>query len=96
MLGSRGIFKRLLEGIRLLRADEGRHLTHGMDYLRENIRETPEYAAEVRQLFFQESLKIPARTEFVFKPNDFGLSQESMREMAYAHLAQRQRECGLS
>ncbi len=95
MLGSRGIFKQLQEGIRLIRSDEGRHLTHGMDYLRQKIREKPEYADEVRQLFFQEGLKIPARTEFVFDPNDFGLSRERMMEMAYAHLEQRQRECGL-
>jgi len=96
MIGSRGILKRLLEGIRLIRADEGRHLTHGMDYLREKLSENPEYVHEVRQLFFHESLKIPARTDFVFEPNDFGLSKARMMEMAYAHLAQRQRECGLS
>ena len=52
MLGSRNIFPRLLEGIRLIRADEGGHLTHGMDYLREEkISEKPYYAEPLRQLF---------------------------------------------
>jgi ribonucleoside-diphosphate reductase beta chain len=37
LLTKTGMFPRLLEGIRLIRADEGRHITHGMDYLREKI-----------------------------------------------------------
>ncbi len=44
MLGARGIFPRLLEGIRLIRADEGRHIAMGMDYLREKLTGRPDYA----------------------------------------------------
>lgn len=60
----KNMFQRLLEGVRLIRADEGRHITHGMDYIREMIGRNPEYAEPVRQLFMQEAAKIPARTEF--------------------------------
>jgi ribonucleoside-diphosphate reductase beta chain len=96
MLGTRGIFPRLLEGIRLIRADEGRHLTHGMEYLRTRIAQRPDLAVEVQRLFFEESMKIPARTQFAFQPNDFQLDQNRMMAIAYAHLAQRSREAGLS
>jgi ribonucleoside-diphosphate reductase beta chain len=96
MLGSRNIFPRLLEGIRLIRADEGRHLTHGMDYLREKISEKSEYAEPVRQLFLEEGTKVPARTDFAFQPNDFQLDQGRMMHLAYQHLEQRTREAGLA
>lgn len=96
MLGARGIFPRLLEGIRLIRADEGRHITMGMDYLREKLNARPDYAEAVRQLFFQEGLKIPARTEFAFRPNDFGLDRARMEAIAYYNLEQRSREAGLT
>lgn len=95
MLGARGIFPRLLEGIRLIRADEGRHLTHGMEYLRTKIAQRPDLAAEVQRLFLEEGGKIPARTEFAFRPNDFQLDQKHMLAIAYAHLEQRTREAGL-
>ncbi len=95
MLGARGIFPRLLEGIRLIRADEGRHLTHGMDYLRQKIAEKPEYAQPVRALFMEQAMKIPARTDFVFQPNDFALDHARMMAIGYEHLAQRSREAGL-
>ena len=95
MLGARGIFPRLLEGIRLIRADEGRHLTHGMEYLRTKIAQRPDLAAEVQRLFLEEGGKIPARTEFAFRPNDFQLDQNHMLAIAYAHLEQRTREAGL-
>lgn len=96
MLGTRGIFPRLLEGIRLIRADEGRQLSHGTDYLREKIAAHSEYAEEVHQLFFQESMKIPARVEFAFDPNDFQLNRDRMTAPAYQHLQERTREAGLT
>ena len=96
MLGRRGIFPRLLEGIRLIRADEGRHLTHGMEYLRTKLGQRPELAGEVRRVFFEESQKIPARTEFAFQPNDFQLDRNQMLAIAYAHLEQRTREAGVA
>jgi len=96
MLGSRGIFPRLLEGIQFIRADEGRHLTHGMDYLRQKIAQKPSLAGPVRRLFWSETLKIPARTQVVFRPNDFGLSRIRMMTLAYSHMKQRQRECGVA
>lgn len=95
MLGARGIFPRLLEGIRLIRADEGRHLTHGMEYLRSKIAQRPELAGDVQRLFLEEGGKIPARTAFAFQPNDFQLDQNHMLAIAYAHLEQRSREAGL-
>jgi ribonucleoside-diphosphate reductase beta chain len=95
MLGSRGIFPRLLEGIRLIRADEGRHIVAGMAYLREKLRERAELRQPVGELFYRESLKLPARTDFVFQPNAFGLDRERMMAIAVAHLRQRSREIGL-
>ncbi len=96
MLGARGILPRLLEGIRLIRADEGRHLTHGMDYIREKVAERPEYADAVRQLFLEEGMKIPGRTDFIFQPNGFGLDRERLTTLAYQHLQQRQQEAGVA
>src|SRR5205823_5468343 len=68
LLATTGMFPRLLEGIRLVRADEGRHITHGMDYLREMLEQHPEYAAPVRELFLSEAAKIPDRNDFIFTP----------------------------
>lgn len=95
MLGSRGILPRLLEGIRLIRADEGRHIAAGMDYLREEVAARPHYAELVRQLLFEQSLKVPARTDFAFQPNGFGLDRERMMAIGRHHLEQRSREIGL-
>ncbi len=96
MLAARGIFPRLLEGVRLIRADEGRHITMGMDYLREKVGKHPEYGNAIRQLFFQEGSKIPARTDFVFQPNAFELDHNRMIAIGYYHLDQRSREIGLA
>ncbi len=96
LLGPRCILPRLLEGIRLIRADEGRHITAGMDYLRERLQAHPELAGDVRQLFFVEELKIPARTDFIFQTNPFGLGRNRMMAIAYQHAAQRAREIGLA
>ncbi len=95
LLGGRGIFPRLLEGIQLIRADEGRHIAAGMDYLREALAARPEYAEPVRELFWKESMKIPARTDFVFTPNPFGLGRDRLMAIAYEHATQRVREIGL-
>ena len=95
LLDKTQMFPRLLEGIRLIRADEGRHITHGMDYLREMLIEHPEYAGPVRELFMKEASTIPTRTEFVFTPNAFGLDKERMMALSYGLHQQRMREAGL-
>ena len=51
LLAKTGMFPRLLEGIKLIRSDEGRHLVHGMDFLREQLERYPEHVAPVRDLF---------------------------------------------
>ncbi|MBZ5565328.1 MAG: ribonucleotide-diphosphate reductase subunit beta [Acidobacteriia bacterium] len=96
MVGARGTFKRLLEGIRLIRADEGRHIIAGMDYLHEKVIEHPEYADSIREVFFKASMRVPGHTDFVFQPNAFGLDRNRMMAIAYQHLEQRSREIGLS
>jgi ribonucleoside-diphosphate reductase beta chain len=96
LLSKTGMFSRLLEGIRLIRADEGRHITHGMEYLREMISEHPEYAGPVRDLFMREAEKIPARTAFVFNPNGLGLDPQRLMAISYQHHQQRLREAGLN
>jgi ribonucleoside-diphosphate reductase beta chain len=95
LLAKTNMFPRLLEGIRLIRADEGRHIVHGMDYIREMIHQHPEYAAPVRELFMKEAAKIPARTEFVFTPNGLGLDPQRLMAISYQHHQQRLREAGL-
>lgn len=95
LLAKTNMFPRLLEGIRLIRADEGRHITHGMDYIREMISEHPEYAEPVRELFLREAARIPARTEFVFTPNGLGLDPQRLMAISYQHHQQRMREAGL-
>jgi ribonucleoside-diphosphate reductase beta chain len=95
LLAKTHMFPRLLEGIRLIRADEGRHITHGMDYIREMISEHPEYAAPVREFFMQEAAKIPARSQFIFTPNGLGLDQQRIMGISYQHHQQRLREAGL-
>lgn len=95
LLAKKNMFPRLLEGIRLIRADEGRHITHGMDYIREMISEHPEHATPVRELFMREAARIPARTEFVFTPNGLGLDPQRLMSISYQHHQQRLREAGL-
>ena len=96
LLAKTGMFPQLLEGIRMIRSDEGRHLTHGMDYLRELLEQHPELVAPVRELFISESTKIPARTDFIFTPNPLGLDRDRILAISYAHHEQRMREAGLS
>ena len=96
MLGTRGIFPRLLEGIRLIRADEGRHIVHGMDYLHQKLAACPEYKALVAQLFYEESMNANARAEYIFERNGFGLDRERMIALSMEHLAQRSHEIGLA
>lgn len=95
LLAKTGMFPRLLEGIRLIRSDEGRHLVHGMDYLREQLQQHPEYSAPVRELFLREAANIPQRTEFVFTPNPLGLDRDRIQALSYSNHAQRMREAGL-
>jgi ribonucleoside-diphosphate reductase beta chain len=95
LLATTGMFPRLLEGIRLIRADEGRHITHGMDYLREMLEEHPEHVGPVRELFLREAAKIPARNDFIFTPNALGLDKDRIKSISYAHHQQRMHEAGL-
>ena len=95
LLAKTGMFPRLLEGIQLIRSDEGRHLVHGMDYLREQLEQHPEYEAPVRELFAQQAANIPRRTDFIFTPNPLGLDRDRIQALSYANHAQRMREAGL-
>lgn len=95
MLAARQTFPRLLEAIRLIRADEGRHITGGMNYLRAKVAENPDHANAVREVFMQEGMKIPAATDFVFQPNAFQLDRDRMLSIAYDHFNKRSSEIGL-
>ncbi len=95
LLAKTGMFPRLLEGIKLIRSDEGRHLVHGMDYIREELQQHPEYAGPVRELFMSEAAQIPRRTDFIFTPNPLGLDRDRLQALSYSHHAQRMREAGL-
>src|SRR5689334_3610538 len=95
LLAKTGMFPRLLEGIQLIRSDEGRHLVHGMDYLREQLEQHPEYVAPVRELFVREAANIPRRTDFIFTPNPLGLDRDRIQALSYANHSQRMREAGL-
>ncbi len=95
LLAKTGMFPRLLEGIKLIRSDEGRHLVHGMDYLREQLEQHPEYVAPVRELFMREAANIPRRTDFIFTPNPLGLDRDRIQAISYSNHAQRMREAGL-
>ncbi len=90
------MFPRLNEGVRMIRADEGRHITHGMDYLREMLEQHPEYVPQVRELFLTESSKIAGRNNFVYSPNPLGLDRERILSISYSNLEQRMREIGLN
>lgn len=96
LLAKTGLFPGLHEGIKLIRADEGRHIVHGMDYLRQMIAEHPEFAGPVRELFLRESMQIPGRTNFIFTPNPFDLDRDRLMALAYSHVEQRLREAGLA
>jgi len=95
LLAKTGMFPRLLEGIKLIRSDEGRHLVHGMDFLREQLIKYPEHVAPVRELFMTQAANIPRRTDFVFTPNPLGLDRERIQQISYANHNQRMREAGL-
>jgi ribonucleoside-diphosphate reductase beta chain len=95
LLAKTGMFPRLLEGIKLIRSDEGRHLVHGMDFLREQLIKYPEHVAPVRELFQQQAASIPRRTDFIFTPNPLGLDRDRIQQISYANHNQRMREAGL-
>jgi ribonucleoside-diphosphate reductase beta chain len=95
LLAKTGMFPRLLEGIKLIRSDEGRHLVHGMDFLREQLIKYPEHMAPVRELFITQAANIPRRTDFVFTPNPLGLDRDHIQQISYANHNQRMREAGL-
>ena len=59
------------------------------------LNQHPQYVQPVRELFMNEAVKIPTRTEFVFTPNAFGLDKERMMALSYGHHQQRMREAGL-
>ena len=80
---------------RLIRSDEGRHLVHGMDFLREQLIKYPEHVAPVRELFMTQAANIPRRTDFVFTPNPLGLDRERIQQISYENHNQRMREAGL-
>ncbi|HLJ30075.1 MAG TPA: ribonucleotide-diphosphate reductase subunit beta [Candidatus Angelobacter sp.] len=96
LLAKTNMFPGLLEGIRLIRADEGRHITHGMDYIHEMISQHPAYAGPVRELFMREAARIPERTAFIFTPNGLGLDPQRISAISYQHHQQRMREAGLN
>jgi ribonucleoside-diphosphate reductase beta chain len=95
LLAKTAMFPRLLEGIKLIRADEGRHLVHGMDYLRQQLDQHPEFAAPVRELFLREAANIPRRTDIIFTPNPLGLDRDRIQALSYSNHTQRMREAGL-
>ncbi len=96
LLDHRCATRRLLEGIRLIRADEGRHVAAGMDYLRERIAARPELKEPVDQLFFVHIQQIPARMDFTFQTNAFGLDRERMTAIGHENITQRMREAGVA
>jgi len=95
MLTSAKLFPRLLEAMRLIRIDEGRHIVHGMDYLRSQIAKHPEYRAPVKELFLDNIKSMTVWTQWVFNPNPFGLDQERMMILGYNLHRQRMRDVGL-
>jgi ribonucleoside-diphosphate reductase beta chain len=95
MLTSVKLFPRLQEAIRLIRADEGRHIIHGMDYLRMQIAEHPEYIAPVKELFLDNIKSMTLWTQWVFVPNPFGLNHDRMMTLGYNLHRQRMRDIGL-
>ncbi len=95
MLTSVKLFPGLQEAIRLIRADEGRHIIHGMDYLRKQIADHPEYKAPVKELFLDNIKSMTLWTQWVFNPNPFGLDSERMMFLGYNLHRQRMRDIGL-
>jgi ribonucleoside-diphosphate reductase beta chain len=95
MLTSVRMFPKLQEAIRLIRSDEGRHIIHGMDYLRKQIAEHPEHKAPVKELFLDNIKSMTLWTQWVFDPNPFGLSQDRMMTLGYNLHRQRMRDIGL-
>jgi ribonucleoside-diphosphate reductase beta chain len=95
MLDSVGLFPALQEAIRLLRSDEGRHVTHGLDYLRRQISAHPEYKAPVKELFLDNIKSMTLWTRWVFYPNPFGLDSDRMMRLGYSLHRQRMQDIGL-
>jgi ribonucleotide reductase beta subunit family protein with ferritin-like domain len=94
LLAKTGMFPRLLEGIKLIRADEGRHLVHGMDFLREQLIKYPEHVAPVRGLFMTQAANSSPDGLYLYA-NPLGLDRERIQQISYANHNQRMREAGL-
>jgi len=89
-------FPRLLEGIRLIRADEGRHIAHGMGFIRETICNNPEYVAPVRQLFVHEAAEVPLLNASASHPNGLPPDLHRLSALADQHYRKRLRDAGLN
>jgi ribonucleoside-diphosphate reductase beta chain len=96
MLTSAGILPRLLEAIRLIRSDEGRHTIHGMDYLREQLLRHPDYKPLVKALFLDNIKSMTVWSQWVFVPNPFNLDRRRMMTLGYDLHRQRIRDLGLA
>ncbi len=95
MLGSVGLFPALQEAIRLVRSDEGRHVIHGMDYLRRQISAHPEYKSPVKELFLDNIKSMTLWTQWVYEPNPFGMDPDRMMRLGYGLHRQRMQDIGL-
>ena len=95
MLSSVNLFPGLLQAIRLIRSDEGRHTIHGLDYLRKQLSSHPEYKGPAKELFLDNIKSMTLWTRWVFVPNPFGLDRDRMMTLGYNLHRQRMREIGL-
>lgn len=95
MTRSRGILPGLMEGIKQLRIDEGRHITFGMNYLREAVERNPAYEETVNRIFDQYLSNIHVTLNYVLDPNPVGIDSDKFLNYALAQYRNRLDAIGL-
>ena len=98
-LTTEGLLPGFVEGYSKIHHDETRHISYGVWFLRENVRERPELAEVVRETLLQ---LLPSVAESLKPPGDgdgstdlLGVTEEEIREFALGGLTRRLKIIGV-
>ncbi|WP_018133455.1 R2-like ligand-binding oxidase [Effusibacillus pohliae] len=96
MAKRRGILPGLMEGIKQLRIDEGRHITFGMDFLKEAIERNPACVERINAVFDQYLANIHITISYVLDPNPVGIDSDKFLEYSLQQYRNRLEAIGIA
>ncbi|MFZ5814376.1 MAG: hypothetical protein ACOY93_03630 [Bacillota bacterium] len=96
MLAARGLLPGLVQGFRQIRADEGRHISFGMDFLREMAAQSEEYRGLIQERFARYLPAMGPIEEWTLTPNPLQLDLGGFVQYAFEPYQRRLAEIGLA